>query len=216
MNKEQMQMLSVKSAIERMVQNYINAFQANGTPKQFFDAVERMVASFFVGQQIENNFIVRAGAQGDLEISFTAHKHCSRITFMLPETLLWKIEKLQGTNHNEFLTRDLRKFNAPNVVPFVAPRNGEFVAPRCGNIVVNPTTGIAFMFDGTEWKEVPNCTVSPEVQADMAVDVTVNEKEFLQEFLQEYPVDDSNFKTPDVFDPIKAYERAKKADRNMS
>jgi len=91
MDKNQMEMLSVKSAIERMVQNYISTYQATGSYKEFFTAVERLVASFFVGQQIDNSYLVRSIHAGrTLEIRFSTQGHCTRITFLLPDSLKWR------------------------------------------------------------------------------------------------------------------------------
>lgn len=93
MDEKQMEMLSVKSAIERTVQNYINVyfFQARegveNSCNQLFNTVERLIASFFVGQQIDNNYVVRSLKTGDLEISFTTNGHCTTLTFILPDQL---------------------------------------------------------------------------------------------------------------------------------
>lgn len=169
MNEEQMEMLSVKSAIERMVQNYINTYSTNGTPEGFFDAVERMVASFFVGQQIGNTYQIRSTPEGTLEISFSSGAHGTRVTFLLPEILQWRIKSPKAS---------------------LAP-----LTVHEGDVRMSPLTDSIEVFRGKEW-----VSVGLEVLSDMAVDVTAP------------PTVDESGKD---LDPIKAYERAKKADRNM-
>jgi len=163
MDKNQMEMLSVKNAIERMVQNYINTFNAKGSPNEFFDAVERMVASFFVGQQIDNNYSVKS-TERSVEISFSTKGHGTRLTFLLPKTLTWEIEQLQKQSP-----------------------------------VTNP-----------ELKIVIDEFIKPEGKSSFG-DITLKKQEWLSEETQS-PKSES---VSEVFDPVEAYERAKKAVSNM-
>ncbi len=94
MDKKQMEMLSVKSAIERTIQGYISTYTtlSGNNSKEFFQAVERSVAAFFVSGQIDNNYLVRSINSGDIEIRFSTHGHYTCLTMFLPDPLKWRFE----------------------------------------------------------------------------------------------------------------------------
>ena len=98
-NNSYTEMLSVKSAIERTVQGYITVYstvaQESNQVDQFFTAVERYVAALYVSGQIDNNYFVRTTNTGDLEISFVARTQHTRMTFLLPPTLMWKASNIE-------------------------------------------------------------------------------------------------------------------------
>lgn len=94
MNKAQMEMLSVKSAIERTITGYTTSystttFQGPENVNKFFDVVERFVASLFVSGQINNDYVVRPSNLG-IEVTFSSGKQFSRLDLMLPDCLQWK------------------------------------------------------------------------------------------------------------------------------
>lgn len=98
MTKYQMEMLSAKSAIERAVQGYIATYSrmdaSPDTVNQFFDTVEKLVAAMFVSGQINNNYLVRADNVGNLHIAMTVGQHNTQLTFLLPISLRWTVEKM--------------------------------------------------------------------------------------------------------------------------
>jgi hypothetical protein len=205
MDKKQMEMLSVKSAIERMVQNYISTYTTTGSYKEFFDAVERLVASFYVGHQIDNNYLVRSVGLG-LEIAFTTKGHGTRITFMLPENLRWKVSVAKpqqpDTGTMEYDTRSdkVRMYDGSQWVEVssddllkqnMKPRD----AVLEGTIRVGATGGLEIYKNG-RWVQLPR-QQTPQVATP---DPTPSSEPLVKE----------------EFDPYEAYERAKKAVRNMS
>ncbi len=95
MNKQQQEMLSVKSAIERTVAGVIAALTASTTDSKgyqhLFSEVERYIASLFVSYQITNNYSVRATDSGDICISFQSiDGHFGVVNYLLPPNLKWK------------------------------------------------------------------------------------------------------------------------------
>lgn len=117
MNKDQLAMLSVKSAIERTVQAYISVYSQSSDYKGFFAEVERYVASLFVSRQISNNYSVRTTTKGDVEIKFVANGQYSSLLVLLPNEVRWKDEALQ-----------FETFTAPPSpppVPAIDHRSGE-------------------------------------------------------------------------------------------
>lgn len=92
MTKEQMEMLSVKNAIERMVHNLISTFQQNqGSFDDFILMVERTFASFFVGQQVDK--INHWYDASNIYVTFETRGQKTNITFMLPPKFLVKEER---------------------------------------------------------------------------------------------------------------------------
>lgn len=102
MDKKQKEMLSVKSAIERTIQSYISTYTTltGNNSKEFFQAVERSIAAFFVSSQIDNNYIVRSTTSGDVEVYFSSHGHCTCLTMLLPESLKWKLDVVKQIPSN--------------------------------------------------------------------------------------------------------------------
>jgi hypothetical protein len=179
MDRKQMEMLSVKSAIERMVQNYISAYSTTGSYKEFFTAVERLVASFFVSGQIESNYLVRSTTKGDLEVRFTACKHCTGLTFLLPEQLRWRVDVVKRETAFE-----------PFTVSICETQPDALILES--TIRVNPAGHLEIYKNG-KWVQLPNGHhTSPQVEQEQPAP-TVEE----------------------TFDPFEAYDRAKKAVRNM-
>lgn len=94
MTKDQMEMLSVKSAIERTVAGLIASYTTSvwkDTEAQitgFFSDVQRYIASLYVSRQIDSNFCVWS-TDTTLKVEFTAHGHHSHVTYLLPISLQW-------------------------------------------------------------------------------------------------------------------------------
>lgn len=94
MDRSQMEMLSVKSAIERTLSSYVAVHTEikdgyaclNFTP--FIEDVERYVAAMFAGGQIERDFSVSSSAtSGCVEVLFAVGQQRSRVTFLMPPGL---------------------------------------------------------------------------------------------------------------------------------
>lgn len=99
MNSSQMEMLSVKSTVERTLNGYAISHLSDNdvTPQQrvnnFFNDVERYVAMLFVSGQIDNNYLVRSTHQG-IEVKFTTRGQYTCVNFLLPEELRWTVRKM--------------------------------------------------------------------------------------------------------------------------
>lgn len=195
-----MEMLSVKNAIERMVQNYITAYTTNqGTEKEFFGAIERLVASFFVGGQIDNNYLVRSAGMG-IEISFSTKGHCTRMTFILPPALCWKPKaKSKPLTVEEFEAEYLGSFNSKSPENLQTQGNPNARSDFSyrdllaeGSIRVGPKGTIEVYTNG-KWTTMPNGSVDHTAK----------------------PAGDPATEVAKEFDPFEAYERAKKAVKSM-
>lgn len=117
MNKDQMEMLSVKNAIERTVQSQITAmlsrtYAAADVSKYFFEYVERYVAGLFVSGQINNDYQVRSDINGDLVVAFSTCGQKVDTTFMLPNFLRWT-----------------KNTSVQNVKPLTQPAWSDFAKP---------------------------------------------------------------------------------------
>lgn len=95
MNKSQMEMVSVKNAIERTIAGLVATYTKDlwSDPaqqvQQFFGEVERYVASLFVSRQITNDFSVTSSAMG-INVRFvTPTGDHSAVNYMLPAVLMW-------------------------------------------------------------------------------------------------------------------------------
>lgn len=94
MNDEQMQMLSVKSALERTIQAFSAARAAyDGTTSEhrfhcLLEDVEKYVAALFASNQIDRDFAVNSSMTfGHIEVKFSTQGHQSTLTVMLPASL---------------------------------------------------------------------------------------------------------------------------------
>jgi hypothetical protein len=94
MNNEQMQMLSVKSALERTIQAFSAARAAcDGTTSEhrfhcLLEDVEKYVAALFASNQIDRDFTVNSSMTlGYIEVRFSTQGHQSTLTVMLPASL---------------------------------------------------------------------------------------------------------------------------------
>lgn len=90
MNKSQMAMLSVKSAIERTIGAYIASYAPTSDYKGFYAEIERYVASLFVSRQITNEYTVRSAPNGNIEVNFVTDGQHSTVHYLLPSALRWK------------------------------------------------------------------------------------------------------------------------------
>lgn len=99
MNKDQMEMLSIKSAIERTVSGYIAAFKTSGDCSGFLCEIERYLAALFVSNQITNDHSVVLNKK-DIDVRFVARGQYCTLTFLIPSELQPKPEppKTQAPN----------------------------------------------------------------------------------------------------------------------
>lgn len=197
MNEQQMKMLSVKSAMERVIQGLITSYELSGTSKEFFSGVERLVASFFVSGQIDNNHLVRSTQRGDLEIRFSTGGQFTCLSILLPESLQWKVEIAQKKEES------IRKAIA-------------------GDTRIDPSSGKTFIFNGNSWIAVLEEAVETEIQSKWpfptdgklespGVSVVMTD---VNETRQAYDGDVQ----ADINDDeraLRAYEKAKKAVERM-
>lgn len=89
MNRSQMEMLSVKSAIERTIHAMVSA-QATTKRSDYGDLYNeacRYMASLFASKQIDRDYVVHVQGK-NLEIKFKAMGNWSCLTFMLPQATL--------------------------------------------------------------------------------------------------------------------------------
>lgn len=86
MNKHQMEMLSVKSAVERTVQGLISSYSQIPLPNPhgLYEEICRYMASLFASRQIDQDYQVERGVSGKLEITFRTQGQISSLTFMPP------------------------------------------------------------------------------------------------------------------------------------
>lgn len=91
MNKSQMAMLSVKSAIERTVQGYLASYAASKQNQQtdLYNDICRYMAGLFASRQIDRDYVVGVRNRS-LEVSFTVAGNKSHLSFMVPSTILPK------------------------------------------------------------------------------------------------------------------------------
>lgn len=91
MNKSQMAMLSVKSAIERTVQGYLASYATSKQNQQtdLYNDICRYMAGLFASCQIDRDYIVGVRNRS-LEVSFTVAGNKSHLSFMVPSTILPK------------------------------------------------------------------------------------------------------------------------------
>lgn len=94
MTKDQMEMLSVKSAIERTIAGLAASYTADvwkdveAQITGFFSDVERYVASLYVSRQIDSDFAVCSTNNG-IKVVFSTRGHFSQVTYFLPKELWW-------------------------------------------------------------------------------------------------------------------------------
>lgn len=76
MNKQQMEMLSVKSAIERTANGLIASFSTIPNPNAdlLYDEISRYMASLFASRQIDQDYRVARQAAGNILRTETTHK----------------------------------------------------------------------------------------------------------------------------------------------
>lgn len=212
MDKEQMEMLSVKNAIERMVQNYITTYTHIGILpyESFQDDVSRMVGSFYVGRQIDSYKV--EFSKSSLDVMFTVAGHGTTITFLLPSRLT--------AEPGAWLDFDSPSSDKPSETPIV----GQWT--RYDNV-----KDCYEMFDGSKWISIPATGLLGNITSE--ANVRVNTSGQLELFKNGKWVTlpkvkhDSQSSDPqpainsdpteniEEFDPFEAYERAKKAVRNM-
>ena len=89
MNNSQMDMLSVKSAIERTVRGLVASYTSTcGTKPDLYNDVCRYMAGLFASKQITRNYTVSIEKKS-LDVSFESNaKHYSKLSFLLPSPML--------------------------------------------------------------------------------------------------------------------------------
>jgi len=89
MDRRQMEMLSVKSAVERTVQGYLASYTKNGNKGDLYNELCRYMAGLFASKQINRDYLVSLrDGPGNLEVRFSVGSHISNLTFMLPRHMV--------------------------------------------------------------------------------------------------------------------------------
>lgn len=92
MNASQMEMLSVKSAIERTVAGLIVSYSANTRPtptsvsENLYNDICRYMASLFASQQIDRDYKVEL-ARNNINVTFWTRGNATGLTFLVPYKL---------------------------------------------------------------------------------------------------------------------------------
>ncbi len=89
MNKSQMEMLSVKSAIERTVHSLVSSYSTAPDQEGLYTELCRYMAGLFASKQISNDYQVTIRGQS-LEVRFITAGNISKLTFLLPSNMLPK------------------------------------------------------------------------------------------------------------------------------
>ena len=89
MDRRQMEMLSVKSAIERTIQGYLASFAKSGNKGDLYNELCRYMAGLFASKQINRDYLVSLrDGPGNLEVRFSVGSHISKLTFLLPKHMV--------------------------------------------------------------------------------------------------------------------------------
>jgi len=228
MNTDQKEMLSVKNAIERMVQGQISSFSNNAdshSADQLFSQVDCFIAGLYVSGQIESVYSVHVNGIDQLDISFGCAGQKSTITFLLPHQLRFKREvapartklslisdivdirfDLSAGEATEQVRYDLQHFI--NLQPFI-----NAVTEALEETHLPDITYVAF----GEWEEVAK---AEEIQQDVADGITAcssfddMSQRLLEWSDEQYAIrqrkEAALYDEREARDLISAYERAKK------
>jgi len=86
MNRNQQEMLSVKSAIERTIQGLVTSYSQAPLPNPYglYEEICRYMASLFASRQIDQDYQVERKVDGRLDITFRTHDQISSLSFLPP------------------------------------------------------------------------------------------------------------------------------------
>lgn len=229
MNAYQKEMLSVKNAIERMVQGQISSFSKNpdtNSADLLFSQVDRFIAGLYVSGQIESVYSVSVTGGNQLEISFGCAGQKSTVTFLLPRELSFRKEAAPSQVELSLISdiADIRfdlSDSSDQVINDLAHFQGRLLAAATdammmANVEETSPLDITYIAFG-EWEEVAK---AEEIKRDIADGTTARttfddmsqrlvewyDERYVERLREEAAVLDQR----EADDLTAAYERAKK------
>lgn len=208
MNVYQKEMLSVKNAIERMVQGQISSFSKNpdtNSADLLFSQVDRFIAGLYVSGQIESVYSVSVTGDNQLEISFGCAGQKSTVTFLLPRELSFRKEAAPSQMELSLVSdiADIRfDLSVGEATEQVRYDLQHFISAVEEALEETPLPDITYIAFG-EWEEVEKASLKMDA-VQQSLDWSADR--YVEALRQEAAVLDRR----EADDLIAAYERAKK------